>query len=74
MRGAPRSAVHEPADRRDLEGPSRSEGLIQARRMAAALRRLPRIKTRHDRRLHILDLLHNEPQLLVEVVLVLTES
>lgn len=69
----PRARAARRRTRRDVEGPGRDELDETARRLAAGMRRDTRTCSRFERRLHVLDLLHRDPQLLAEVVLELAE-
>ena len=54
-------------------GPTRDELTAAARDLAAGMRRDARSCSRFERWLHVLDLLHRDPQLLAWVVLALTD-
>ena len=62
-----------PCGRKRRAVPSRAAVTRQARQLAAGLRRDARHCSRFERWLHVLDLLHRDPQLLAELVLVLTD-
>jgi len=73
--GPPTSPPRLPVpSRRDLEGPTRADLEGMATYLAGTLHMQAHTRPRWERRLEVLRLLHEDPQLLVETVLALADE